>query len=270
MSTRGVTIVVHADGDLESKQYRLPRWAVQVGKWGAIAVAVLVVLFFAFAGPITRSAARVPGLEREVTRLRVENSRVQQLAAALNRAEANYQELRQILGVRAPPTTRSGGSVARNVGLSVSMRAVPVRASLPGVAARYENGASIPSHWPLDVKGFVTRGQVRPDMPEESHPGIDIAVPAGTPVRASGGGKVAAAGYDADYGLFVLLRHPNGYETMYGHASRLLAAEGDDVHAGQVIGLSGNSGRSTAPHLHFEIRRDGKSVDPLDLVKEAH
>jgi murein DD-endopeptidase MepM/ murein hydrolase activator NlpD len=104
---------------------------------------------------------------------------------------------------------------------------------------------------------------------DESHPGIDIAVPLGTPVRASGGGSVTAAGYDADYGLFVLLRHPLGYETMYGHMSRLIAAEGGEVQAGQVIGLSGNSGRSTAPHLHFEIRRDGKSVDPLDLVREG-
>jgi murein DD-endopeptidase MepM/ murein hydrolase activator NlpD len=66
------------------------------------------------------------------------------------------------------------------------------------------------------------------------------------------------------------LRHPAGYETMYGHASRLVAAEGDNVEAGQVIGLSGNSGRSTAPHLHFEIRRDGKSIDPLALVKELN
>jgi murein DD-endopeptidase MepM/ murein hydrolase activator NlpD len=80
---------------------------------------------------------------------------------------------------------------------------------------------------------------------------------------------VTAAGYDADYGLFVLLRHPSGYETMYGHLSRLIAAEGDEVPAGQVIGLSGNSGRSTAPHLHFEIRHDDKSVDPLELVKEG-
>jgi len=56
---------------------------------------------------------------------------------------------------------------------------------------------------------------------------------------------------------------------MYGHMSRLVAAEGDEVQAGQVIGLSGNSGRSTAPHLHFEIRRDNKTVDPLELVKEG-
>lgn len=276
-ATRGVTLVVHADGDLESKQYRIPRWAFVAGKWGAGAIAVSVVGFFAFAGPIFRNAARVPGLEREVSRLRLENSRVQQLASALNRAEANYQELRQVLGVKAPaaPTAGKGGSGAGSSGGTTArttdatiMRAVTIRAMLPG-ASRFETGASVPSHWPLDVAGFVTRGQVRPGVVDESHPGIDIAVPIGTPVRASGGGTVTAAGYDPDYGLFVLLRHPSGYETMYGHTSRLLAVEGDEVQAGQVIGLSGNSGRSTAPHLHFEIRHDGKSVDPLELVKEG-
>jgi murein DD-endopeptidase MepM/ murein hydrolase activator NlpD len=227
-------------------------------------------LFFAFYGPITRNAARVPGLEREVSRLRVENSRVQQLASALNRAEANYQELRQMLGVKAPPVTRSGGTVTRNTEVpATSMRAVAIRAAAPRAMTRYEREESVPSHWPLDVPGFVTRGQIRPGVLDESHPGIDIAVPVGTPVRASGGGTVTQAGYDPDYGLFVLLRHPSGYETMYGHTSRLLAVEGDEVLAGQVIGLSGNSGRSTAPHLHFEIRHDGKSVDPLDLVKDG-
>jgi murein DD-endopeptidase MepM/ murein hydrolase activator NlpD len=271
MSTRAVTIVVHADGDLESKQYRFPRWAVEVGKWGAGAIAVSIVLFFAFAGPIFRNAARVPGLEREVARLRVENSRVQQLAAALNRAEANYQELRQILGVRAP-ATRTGsnaGAAPRRSDLSVSMRAVAVRATLPGAPTRFESGASAPTHWPLDVRGFVTRGQVRPDAPDEEHPGVDVAVPSGTPVRAAGGATVTATGYDADYGLFVLLRHPAGYETMYGHLSRVLVGEDDAVPAGQVIGLSGNSGRSTAPHLHFEIRQGGRSVDPLGIVTEG-
>ena len=273
MKTRGVTIVVHADGDLESKQYRFPRWAVEAGKWGAGAIAVCIVLFFAFAGPIFRNAARVPGLEREVARLRVENSRVQQLAAALNRAEANYQELRQILGVRAPATRTGGGASAgtatRGTDLSVSMRSVAVRAALPGAASRYESGPSRPTHWPLDVRGFMTRGQVHADAPDEEHPGVDVAVPAGTPVRAAGGGSVTAAGYDADYGLYVLLRHPSGYETMYGHLSRLVVDEDDTVPAGQVIGLSGNSGRSTAPHLHFEIRQSGKSIDPLGVITEG-
>jgi murein DD-endopeptidase MepM/ murein hydrolase activator NlpD len=259
---RSVTIVVHTDGELDSRQYRVPLWAFEAGKWGALVVALLVVLFFAFAGPISRAAARVPGLEREVARLEEENGRVQQLAAALNRAEANYQELRQLLGVKAPPE-----KVAASADL---LRATVVRARPAGAAARYETGISQPTHWPLDVPGFVTRGQVRPGDPAESHPGVDIAASLGTPVRAAGGGIVEAAGTDAAYGLFVLLRHSGGYETMYGHASRLLVHEGDSVQAGQVIALSGSSGRSTAPHLHFEIRRAGRSLDPLTVVKQEN
>lgn len=259
-----VTIVVHVDGDLTTRRYRLPLQLFRAGKGAALVLAVLIVGFLAFAGPITRNAARVPALEREITRLRQENSRVQQLAAALNRAEQNYQELRTLLGARAP----SRGAPPAASPLPEVMRAVAVRARAPIAAVRYRPGPSVPGHWPLDQRGFVTRGQVRPGAPAESHPGIDIAVPTGSPVRATGGGRVTAAGIDQAYGLFVLLRHPQGYETMYGHASRLLVAEGADVNAGQVIALSGSSGRSTAPHLHFEIRREGRSLDPLTLVKQ--
>lgn len=266
MNRRGVTIVVHTDGDVASKQYRLPLWAFTAGKWGALLVGLLLVLFFAFAGPLTRAAFRVPGLQREVSRLREENGRVQQLAAALNRAESNYQALRQLLGGNVPLDTGAGGA-----GSPVLMRAVPLRAAPPG-RRRYETGPSVPAHWPLDVRGFVTRGRVGEGSGNdaEAHEGIDIAVPVGTPIRASGGGVVEAAGADVDYGMFVLLRHPGGYETMYGHASRLLVREGDSVVAGRVIALTGNSGRSTAPHLHFEIRREGQSLDPLTMVKEGN
>ncbi len=223
MKDRRVTIVVHTDGELESHEYRLPLWAFHVGKWSALTVGLAIVLFFAFAGPIGRAAARAPVLEREVARLREENGRVQQLAGALNRAEASYQELRALLGVKAPPEQ----AVAANADL---MRAVSVRASAPDAPARRETG----------------------------------------PVRAAGGGVVQAAGTDPAYGLFVLVRHPEGYETIYGHASRLLVHEGDSVRTGQVIALSGSSGRSTAPHLHFEIRREGRSLDPLTVVKREN
>ncbi|HEX9611685.1 MAG TPA: M23 family metallopeptidase [Gemmatimonadales bacterium] len=262
MKQRGVTIVVHVDGDLNTRRYRVPLWVYEVGRWAALIVVLLVVGFFAFAGPIMKNAALVPSLRREVARLEVDNARVQQLASALNRAEANYQSLRQLLGGRAPTTD----DAQRGPG---PMRAVAVRGAAPGAAGRYEEGASPPAHWPLDVKGYMTRGQVGPGNPGESHAGIDIAVPEGTPVRAAGGGTVREAGTDRDYGLFVLLRHPDGYETMYGHAARLLVREGDEVRAGQVIALTGSSGRSTAPHLHFEVRRSGRSLDPLAFVKEG-
>lgn len=263
MNRRHVTIVVHTDGDLRTRQYRLPVWAVRLGTGAALAVLAAIALFFAFAGPITRAATRVPGLEAEVSRLRSENTRVQELAAALNRAEASYQELRDLLGARAPdPASRRRAMV----GLP---RASVIAARAPGSAPRFEAGSSVPRHWPLDERGFVTRGQVRPGSESESHPGLDIAVPAGTPVRAAGGGVVALTGVRDDYGVFVLLNHPDGYETMYGHASRVLVREGERVAAGQVIALSGNTGRSTAPHLHFEVRRGGRSLDPMDLIKEG-
>jgi murein DD-endopeptidase MepM/ murein hydrolase activator NlpD len=274
MKPRSVTIVVHIDGDVDSNQYRLPLWAFAAGKWGALVVGLLMVLFFAFAGPISRAAARVPGLEREQARLREENGRVQQLAAALNRAEANYQALRKVLGGSAPADTgkaATSGAATSPAATVELMRAAPVRAALAG-SRSYETTPSLPRHWPLDLQGFVTRGRVGEGTggEGEAHEGIDIAVPIGTPIRASGGGTVEAAATDADYGMFVLLRHPGGYETMYGHASRLLVREGDSVVAGQVIALTGSSGRSTAPHLHFEIRREGQSLDPLTLVKEGN
>jgi murein DD-endopeptidase MepM/ murein hydrolase activator NlpD len=266
MKPRGVTIVVHTDGDIDSKQYRFPLWAFAAAKWCALVVGLLLVLFFAFAGPITRAASRVPGLEREVAQLREENGRVQQLATALNRAEANYQSLRQLLGGRVPRDTGVGAR-------SGDLMHAPVVQAAPAGRRSFETGPSVPNHWPLDISGFVTRGRVGEDTTgqgAETHQGIDIAVPIGTPVRAAGGATVAAAGTDPDYGLFVLLRHPSGYETMYGHASRLLVREGDVVSAGQVIALTGNSGRSTAPHLHFEVRREGESLDPLAFVKEGN
>jgi murein DD-endopeptidase MepM/ murein hydrolase activator NlpD len=299
MKPRGVTIVVHIDGDPSTKKYHLPLWWFEAGKWSAVTVALLVVLFFAFAEPLTHAAARVPGLEREVARLRQENGRVQELAGALSRAEANYQELRQLLGARA------GGEPAAQKPEADMMRAVALRASVPAAAPvppststpaptpapppppppvpapapaatralsppRKGPESSTSLRWPLDAGGFVTRGEVKPGDPAESHSGIDIAVPLGTPVRAAGGAVVEKAGTDSAYGLFVLLQHPGHYETLYGHASRLLVREGDSVQVGQVIALSGSSGHSTAPHLHFEIRLDGKPVDPLTLVKREN
>jgi len=144
----------------------------------------------------------------------------------------------------------------------------PVFAAGPVATPRFESGPSTPTHWPLDERGLITRGQVRAGGSDEAHPGLDIAVPVGTPIRASGGGVVGESGEDNEYGRLVRIDHPDGFQTLYGHASRILVAVGDSVAAGQVIGLSGSTGRSTGPHLHFEVRRDGRSIDPRSLVRE--
>ena len=105
-------------------------------------------------------------------------------------------------------------------------------------------------------------------IPFESHPGLDIAVAQDSYIRAAAGGIVRDAGTDEVYGKFVLIDHGDGYESMYGHASQIFVAAGDSVERHEVIALSGSTGRSTAPHLHFEVRREGQAVDPLSLVRK--
>src|SRR5690606_3890106 len=121
----------------------------------------------------------------------------------------------------------------------------------------------IPNSWPLTRSGYIT--QALSVDGAEPHPGLDIAVPQDSYIRAAGAGVVEAAGTDSVYGRYVLIRHADGYESMYGHASRLFVAAGDSVERNEVIALSGSTGRSTAPHLHFELRKDGRPIDPLPI-----
>ena len=94
------------------------------------------------------------------------------------------------------------------------------------------------------------------------HSGIDFAGSIGTPVRASGDGVVVQARYSKDYGNVVMIDHGEGVVTLYAHNSRLEVHAGDVVLAGQEISRMGSTGRSTGPHLHFEVRRYGQRIDP--------
>lgn len=259
---RGVSIIVQRDGALQARTYRVPLWVLRGALIVGVAIVVAVVLGVAFYAPIAREAVRVPALTREVERLRTDNLRVRELAAALDSVEANYERLRGMVGADIVPD---------RVSLSSTLPvAPPIYAALPGASTPYEFGASQPRHWPLDERGYVTRGQAPAGSGEEEHPGIDIAVPVGSVVRAAGGGVVLQTGTEEEYGNFVLLEHPEGYQSMYGHLIRILAVQGMQVRAGEVIALSGNTGRSSAPHLHFEIRLNGVSIDPGTMVKEEH
>jgi murein DD-endopeptidase MepM/ murein hydrolase activator NlpD len=106
-----------------------------------------------------------------------------------------------------------------------------------------------------------------PGQAARNHGGVDIAAPRGTGVYVSAEGSVLRTGYEhAGYGRFVEIRHPNGMTTLYGHLSRLDVASGDTVEAGARIGLVGSTGRSTGPHLHFEVRRGERQVNPVKVM----
>lgn len=99
------------------------------------------------------------------------------------------------------------------------------------------------------------------------HQGVDWAVPRGTAVYASSGGTVTKAGWGSGYGYVVYIKHPDGRETRYAHLNKVLVSAGQTVKQGQKIALSGNTGRSTGPHLHFELRINGTAVNPLKYLQ---
>lgn len=98
------------------------------------------------------------------------------------------------------------------------------------------------------------------------HFGVDVRMDVGDPVYAAFAGVVRIAKRSADYGYMVLIRHDNGLETLYAHFSQLLSFPGQFVNAGDIIGLAGSTGRSTGPHLHFEVRFKGEKINPNKLV----
>lgn len=101
----------------------------------------------------------------------------------------------------------------------------------------------------------------------EFHKGLDICGPYGSKVRAAAAGVVTQAGWLTGYGKAIIIYHGNGYTTLYGHNSKLLVKKGQRVSKGQIISLIGSTGRSTGPHVHFEVRYYGKTVNPLRIVK---
>jgi len=134
------------------------------------------------------------------------------------------------------------------------------------------SGISIPDTFQIDLSSFVipVKGRITsPFGPRKRrfHYGTDIKLQTGDTVCAAFEGKVRVEQYERKgYGYYIVLRHPNGLETVYGHLSKFLVMEGETIEAGQPIALGGTTGRSTGPHLHFECRFLGQAIDPADIV----
>ena len=127
-----------------------------------------------------------------------------------------------------------------------------------------KEGDYIPSIWPV-VGGISSYfGEVRAGG--YIHKGLDIAAPLGTKVKSSASGRVVFAGWQGGYGNTVIIYHSYGITTVYGHLEKILVESGDFLNKGDVIGLVGSTGRSTGPHLHYEIRINGVRVDPMDYL----
>ena len=132
---------------------------------------------------------------------------------------------------------------------------------------------AVPSDKPVKTAEFTSGYGIRSDPFRGSaakHAGIDLAAPVGTPIYATADGIVSDAGYNSGgYGNLIKLDHGKGIETRYGHLSAILVAAGQRVTRGQMIGRMGSTGRSTGSHLHYEVRIDGRPVNPIPFMKST-
>ena len=129
----------------------------------------------------------------------------------------------------------------------------------PSSPSQGVKGSARPSMWP--VKGKVTKEY------SSEHPGLDIVVPEGSSIWATADGVVQTAGWDEWLGFMVEIDHEEGFKTVYGHNSQVLVEKGSKVKRGDVIAFSGSSGRSTAPHLHYEVLKIGRNMDPRKYLE---
>ena len=158
----------------------------------------------------------------------------------------------------------------KNISLQAKAKAEDLQKLIGAIENENYRRDVTPSQWPTDG-GYISSpfgGRSNPfsGYGRDWHPGIDIAVDYGTPVYASAAGYVEQSGWYGGYGKYVRLSHDFGYETAYGHMSRLAVEAGSFVKKGEVIGYVGSTGYSTGPHLHFEILKYGEQVNPSSLM----
>jgi len=249
----GLTIVLLPEESGESRSFRLSarglRVAVISGVLALLVGGVMVTSWWYLAFHTARSWQ----LQAVVDSLQEERVQIFSLAEELIRVEAEYEHLRSLFGPGETP-------------ISPYLWLPP--SGLPGsrgAGQQPESGDHLPTSWPLTEAGYITQPLISGDAGD--HPGLDIAIPTDSYIRAAGAGRVLRVGEDPMYGFFVVLEHGDGYQTVYAHASTILVERGQNVRRNEVIALSGSTGQSTAAHLHFEILLDGLPLDPLSMVE---
>ena len=178
--------------------------------------------------------------------------------------ETVWADLEELIGKEIPEEQRANADSIYNL-IQYGVTTGP-EDWIPGAAVPYigANGFCSPIGAGWESRVTSEFGYRRDPFTGETrgHTGMDLAVPTGTPIRAAMPGTVTASQYSGSYGYYVMIDHGNGFSTLYAHNSRLVAKVGDAVEAGDIVSASGSTGRSTGPHLHFEVRVNGVRTDP--------
>jgi murein DD-endopeptidase MepM/ murein hydrolase activator NlpD len=232
---------------------------------------------------VTRHAMSL-GVEAENDRLRQENERqrrqLRQLENRVDAIEDASRRLSEMSGV-APEEAEANDS-PRGAGgpflsaddpliAAVEARATMLEEDLKAFETVFRERARVPAVWPVEGEATDSYGVRRDPFgggAAEFHSGQDISAPRGAPVVATADGTVREAGWQSGYGNVIILDHGNGLTTRYGHLSKIEAAAGAEVRRGDLIGQVGSTGRSTGPHLHYEVRVNDVPVSPRRYLPE--
>ncbi len=281
MSAKGrkVTILIVPDFEGTPHTFKVSLRLLRAGL-GAVFIGLLLftIMVISWSG-LLRKARQVDSLKTENAQFRAEQARVAQLETRVRRLQQVETQIRRALGaeesqnnddeifasILAAQTDTSAPGYRRKI---VADREHPIMVSSRQprtFSFPLRRDAEIPSLWPVD--GVISRGfEWNSVVPKRSHPGVDIAGKEGSVVRAAAGGVVVWTGWSPRYGNIVILAHSNGYFSLYGHNQISLVEPWDSVERGDPIALLGNTGQSSAPHLHFEIWYQDQPLDPLELL----
>lgn len=257
-----INILIIPEGGQPSHNFRISTMALKIMA-GTVAVWVLILIVFTvFYGRLSYQARIAEEIRQENERLRDYNLRVVEIEKSFQKNRELTARIAALAGIEleqfSPAKLPTFDSLA-----DTNLRQVVsgLAGDNPVVANEDLEKMRVPRGRPL--YGWITRAFVADSTAlRDKHDGIDIAVKEGTPVVATATGEVAFSGWDKDYGFMVIIDHGNEFKTVYGHNQKNIVTAGEKVHLGQVIALSGNTGRSTAPHLHYGILKNGEPVDP--------
>lgn len=255
-----LSIILVPHNDANTKQYQLSYRSIYTAASAAILAAIVFVAVLATYGSVLFRARQVSSLEDQNRKLLQQSAHVDSLRDELVRLQAMGIQIKKMLGL---DLTQEDSVLVASLSPSVKSPAIwEDEDAGAGDEEQRQMLKAIPTVWP--VKGYISR-EFRSTGGEKSkdyHPGIDIAVRENTPIQACAEGIVVTDNWDESYGNMLVIDHGFGIYTLYGHNARNLVKKGDRVARGQTIAFVGNTGNSTAPHLHFEIRENGIPVDP--------
>jgi murein DD-endopeptidase MepM/ murein hydrolase activator NlpD len=255
---RYVTVMLVPDGAEPRSGWRIRRWLLKSTVITLLVILVGIVLFFSFYGKVLTRAAMTEQVMRENASLKRYYYKVQLLEENLRQARQVVSRMTSLAGIDFEfPEFPSDSELFAQ--FDRSTQAVVPRSS--------SKDWSLPAGLP--IQGFVTQ-VFDVETPDHYHPGIDIATGRGTPVLATGSGVVQFVDYDSTYGHMVVIQHNDSVTSVYAHNDEILVQVGQEVLVGGRIALSGSSGQSTAPHLHYEIRINGEPINPLDNPYEEN